>query len=71
MRMCNIYLFDEGFSSHSRIFYSYGDVTITGEGLQISTYAQDECSFSSEAVLACNTYRDTGHSFKLVIYEDL
>ena len=27
-----------GLSSHSRIFHSYGDVTITGEGLQILTY---------------------------------
>ena len=24
-----------GFTSHSRIVHSYGDVTITGEGLQI------------------------------------
>ena len=29
-----------GLSSHSRIFHSYGDVTITGEGLQIFTYAR-------------------------------
>ena len=28
-----------GLSSHSRIFHSYGDVTITVEGLQILTYA--------------------------------
>ena len=27
-----------GISSHSRIFHSYGDVTIAGEGLQIFTY---------------------------------
>ena len=27
------------FSSHSRIFYYFGDVTITSEGLQILTYA--------------------------------
>ena len=26
--------------SHSRIFHSYGDVTIAGKGLQILTYAQ-------------------------------
>ena len=26
-------------SSHSRIFHSFGDVTITSEGLQIVTYA--------------------------------
>ena len=28
------------FSSHSRIFHSFGDVIITGEGLQILTYAR-------------------------------
>ena len=33
-------LFVWGFSSYSRIFYSYGDVTITGEGLQILTFAR-------------------------------
>ena len=33
-------LFFWGFSSYSRIFYSYGDVTITGEGLQILTFAR-------------------------------
>ena len=31
-------LFARGSSSHSRIFHSYGDVTITGEGLQIRSY---------------------------------
>ena len=33
-------LFAWGFSSLSRIFHSNGDVTITGEGLQILTYAR-------------------------------
>ena len=33
------FLFVWNFSSHSRIFHSFGDVTITGEGLQILTYA--------------------------------
>ena len=28
------------FSSHSRIYHPCGDLTITGEGLQISTYAR-------------------------------
>ena len=28
------------FSSQSRIFHSFGDVTIAGEGLQILTYAR-------------------------------
>ena len=32
-----LYSFVWGFSSHSRIFHSYGDVTINGEGLQIFT----------------------------------
>ena len=27
-------------ASHSRIFHSYGDVTIAGKGLQILTYAR-------------------------------
>ena len=31
-------LFDCGFSTQSRIFHSYGDVILTGEGLQILTY---------------------------------
>ena len=31
-------LFVWGFMSHSRIFHSYRDVTITGEGLQMLTY---------------------------------
>ena len=31
-------------SSHSRFFHSYGDVTITGEGLQIFTYARHSWS---------------------------
>ena len=34
-----VFLFIRGLSSHSRTFHSYGDVTITGEGLQILTYA--------------------------------
>ena len=29
-----------GFSSHSRIVHSYGEVTFAGEGLQILTYAR-------------------------------
>mgnify|MGYP003691732393 CR=1 FL=1 len=41
-----LYSFVWGFSSHSRIFHSYGDVTITGEGLQI--FNRDHC-------LSCHT----------------
>ena len=33
-------LFVLGFSSHSKFFYSYGAVTIAGEGLQILIYAR-------------------------------
>ena len=58
-------LFVCGFSSHSRIFHSYDDVTIAGEGLQILT-----CALSSEGSLACYTYCDTGHPFIMVISED-
>ena len=34
-------------SSHSKIFLSFGDVTIAGEGLQILTYAQNLWPLSS------------------------
>ena len=60
-----------GFSSHSRdIFHSYGDVTITGEGLQILTYALHLWTLSSEGSLTCHTYCDPGHPFIMVISED-
>ena len=51
-------------------FYSYGDVTITGEGLQIFTYARHSWSLSSWGSLAYHTYYDTGHPFTLVISKD-
>ena len=44
-----------GFSYHSRIFHSYGDVTITSEGLQILNYARHSWLLSSEGSLACHT----------------
>ena len=47
-------------------FHSYGDVTITGEGLQILTYARHSWSLSSEGSLACPTYCDTGQPFIMV-----
>ena len=47
------------FSSHSRIFHSYGNVTITGEGLHILTCARNSWPLSSEGSLACHTYCDT------------
>ena len=58
------------FPSHSRIFHSYGDVTITGEGLHILTYARHSYPSSSEGSLACHTYCDLGHQFIMVIFED-
>ena len=64
------FLFVCGFSSHSRIFHSHGDVSIAGEGLQILTYARHSWPLSSERSLACHTYYDTGHPFIMVISED-
>ena len=54
-------LFAWGFSSRSRIFHSYGGVTITGEVLQILTYAWHLWSMSREDFLACHTECYTGH----------
>ena len=59
-----------GLSSHLRIFHSYGDVTIAGEGLQILTYARHSWPLSSEGSLTCHTYCDTGHPFIMVISDD-
>ena len=60
-------LFVRGFSSHSRICHSYGDLTIAGEGLQILTYARHSWPLSSEGSLACHTYWNMGHLFTMVI----
>ena len=51
-----------GFRSHSRIFLSYGDVTITDEGLQILTFARYLWPLSSEGSLACQIHCDKGES---------
>ena len=59
-----------GLSSHLRIFHSYGDVTIAGEGLQILTYARHSWPLSSEGSLTSHTYCDTGHPFIMVISDD-
>ena len=59
-----------GFSSYSKIFNSYGDVTISGEGLQILTYTRFLWPLSSEGSLACLSYCDTGLPFIKVIFED-
>ena len=54
-----------------RIFHSYGDVTITGEGLQILTYARHFWLFSSVVSLVCHTYcNKLGHPFTMVISKD-
>ena len=42
------------FSSHSRIFNSYGDDKFTGEGLQILTCARHSCPLSSDGSLVCH-----------------
>ena len=63
-------LFFWSFSSHSRIFHSFRDVTIAIEELQILTYARQLWPLSSEGSLACHTYCDTGNLFIMVISED-
>ena len=59
----NICLFVWSLSSHSRIFHSFGDVTVTGKGLKILTYAWHLWLLSSEGSLAYDTYCDTEHPF--------
>ena len=59
-------LFVCGFSSHLRIFHTYGDVTISGEGLQILTYARHLWPLSSEGSLACHTYCDSCYPYLLL-----
>ena len=64
-------LFVWSLSSHSRIFHSYGDIIIAGEGLQILTlYARHSWPLSSEGSLTCQTYCDTGQPFIMVISEE-
>ena len=64
------FLFVCSFSSHQKIFHSVGEVTFTGEGLQILTYARHWWPLSSEGCLACHTYCDTRHPFIMVISQD-
>ena len=45
-------------SSHSRIFHSYDDVTITSEGLQMLTFNWHLWPLSSEDSLVCHTNCD-------------
>ena len=51
----------------SRMFHSYGDVTITGEGLQILTFARISWPLSSEGYLTCHTYCNIGSPFVIII----
>ena len=44
-----------GFSFHSRSFHSNEDVTNTGKGVQILTYARHIWPLSSDGSLACHT----------------
>ena len=62
-------VFAWGFRTNSRIFHSYVDVTITGEGLQILSYAP-LIAIERWGFLACYTYCVTGHPFIMVISED-
>ena len=59
-----------GFTSDSRIFHSYGDVTIAGQGLQVLTSARHSWPLSREGSLTCHNCCDTGLPFIMVISED-
>ena len=61
-------LFIWGFTSLSRMFHSYGDITINDEGA--SNYDLYSAHMASEGSLAWHTYCDTGHPFIMVISED-
>ena len=68
-----VYLFVCLFVWSLREFFSYGDVTITGERLQILPYARHSWPLSSEGSLvcslACKTCCDMEHPFIMVISE--
>ena len=59
-------------SSHSRIFHSFGDVTIIGERMKMIN-ARLVWPLSSKGSLACHTYCDLGHPSIIIkfISEDL
>ena len=63
-------LFVWSLSSHSRIFHSYGEVTIAGEVLLL-TYARHSWPLSSEDSLTCHTYCKSGHPCIMVISKDM
>ena len=66
------------FSSQSRIFHSYGDVTLPANGCKfwpiLGTYDHWAVIKGYYQVIkgysTCHTYCDTGHPFKMVISED-
>ena len=58
------------FPPYSRIFHSYGDVVIAGEGLQILTCALQSWPLSSVGSLTCHIC-DTDHYLIMVIFDDL
>ena len=72
------FLFVWCFSSQSRIFYSYGDVTLPANGCKfwpiLGTYDHWAVIKGYYQVIkgysTCHTYCDTGHPFKMVISED-
>ena len=66
-------LFLGGFTSHLKIFHSYDDITITGEGFQILTLylSLNIWPLSSEGSLTYHTYYDTEHPLIMVTSEDL
>ena len=64
-RLYFVCLFVWSLSSHSRIFQSYGDVTIAGEGLQILTYAWHSWPSSSGGPFIIVISEDPWHSHLL------
>ena len=58
-------LFAWAFTSNLRIVHSYGDVTITGEGLLFSIFTRP--LMTSEGCFMCHIYCDTGQPFIMVI----
>ena len=59
-----------GFSSYSRMFHTYGDISITDNRLKKFSYARQLWTLSSEGFLECHSHCDTGHPFSLVISEE-
>ena len=54
----------------SRKHSTYGDVTITGEGLKSLNYTRHLWPMNSEVSSACHSYFDTGNPFIMFISED-